>query len=118
MRTLALVTLLVMMPGCIIVEEDHDGAGGPGPTGEPSGSDAEAQFDQTVEPILVDSCDACHGSAFDYANLIANTALDGDFNPAHALLLTKGAHEGPALTASQADTIANWLDAEAAARGL
>jgi hypothetical protein len=53
-----------------------------------------------------------------YVTLTDDQAVVGDFSSTSALLVTKGAHEGPALTAANQAIIAQWLSDEAAARGL
>jgi hypothetical protein len=93
------------------------GSGGSG--GAPSG--AQNFFNQNVAPILMANCAACHlanGSAAApqflgpnqssmYATLKANPSLTGE--PSHSMLLTKGTHEGPALTSTQASSVRLWL---------
>jgi hypothetical protein len=53
-----------------------------------------------------------------YVTLTDDQAVVGDFSPTSALLVTKGAHEGPALTAANQAIISQWLTDEATARGL
>jgi hypothetical protein len=98
----------------------------------PTSQEARKMFDQVVVPLLQTKCQSCHvgptesatnmflgpdGLSSFYPTLIADRAVNGGFNPEAATLLLKGAHDGPAWTASEADKIAKWLSAELAARG-
>ena len=97
------------------------GAGGSAGAGGGMASGAQNFFNQNVAPILMANCAACHlaggsqaapqflgaNQSSMYATLKANRSLTGD--PNHSMLLTKGAHEGPALTSTQASAVHLWL---------
>jgi hypothetical protein len=114
MRLFAIVP--VLLAGCVIVEAPQNQAPPPGGTTQPS-DQLEQDFDANVEPILQSQCNACHGAAdgpspgaFDYNTILATPALNGGSDPQSSQLLTKGAHEGPPLTAAQETTILQWLE--------
>lgn len=79
------------------------------------------EFVTNVYPVLETSCIGCHvggneaifGTTIDpldvYTAIIDNSTLTGCGNASAAELITKGAHEGPVLTADQAQTIWQWL---------
>ncbi len=107
-------------------------ASAPYPVDAPQDIGPEAVFDSTVYPILHAECTQCHtGPSAGYAGLLGtqdtpanvylaieeNSQLDGCFDANQALLVTKGAHEGPAFTSDQEVQIAIWLADELAARG-
>jgi len=92
---------------------------------------AEAAFADEVAPLLDASCSSCHaggGVAGTPAFLLPNpdirttvlawpslVVLDV---PPDSALLRKGAHDGRAWTAAEADVIRTWIDLEGAAAGL
>lgn len=93
------------------------------------GLDPRSLFEERVKPELNASCQVCHQSKQvtydpflipgDEYNSITNYAMSR-FLTAKAdesSLLTKGAHQGPALTAEQQVKVRGWLENEAAARG-
>jgi cytochrome c553 len=68
--------------------------------------------DSQVKPIVSAMCLACHGGTV-APNLTSYATLEGRYKAkpgATNPLVAKGIHEGPALTATQASTIANWID--------
>ncbi|MEO8699885.1 MAG: hypothetical protein ABI867_07565 [Kofleriaceae bacterium] len=94
--------------------------------GEGAGGEGERMFGSTVAPMLR-QCAACHegagaGPAFlgtpgaedDYLQVVSSSRIVGNFEPANALLLTKGSHSGVVWwTPGQEATITAWLAAEA-----
>ncbi len=104
----------------------------PAPGSGSAAIDPRALFDATVAPLLSAKCAACHvgpetstpamflGPAMTddsfYTGIVTDRAINGDFDPSAAELLTKGVHEGPAWTSNEAAAIATWLEAEASAR--
>jgi cytochrome c553 len=107
-------------------DDDDDGSG------SGSGTSARQLFDSTVSPLLATKCQACHvgpetsatnmflgpdGQASFYTTLSNDRAVNGNFNPAAATILLKGAHEGPAWASDEAAKITAWLQAELTARG-
>jgi hypothetical protein len=104
------------------------GAGGGGGSG--SSLTARQLFDANVAPVFAASCAGCHagtgattgptflgagGSSY-YGKLLSDPRFVNN-NPADSLLLTKGAHEGPALTVAQGMSITAWLQQEVVERG-
>jgi hypothetical protein len=103
--------------------EDDTGGGDDAPA-----SAARQMFDDDVAPLLA-SCAGCHsgaagsqplkflgsgGASGYYAAITAQASVIGNWDPAGASLLTKGAHQGvPAWSTAQSDTISMWLIAEA-----
>jgi cytochrome c553 len=91
---------------------------------------ARQLFLQKAKPVLDTTCAACHsGSDPSVAFLQAPNAteeraklLASDYisleAPQSSRLLTKGAHSGPALLASQASDLLEWLSAERDAAGV
>jgi len=92
-----------------------------------SGSDADTKkvFDETVAPILETNCASCHtagraGPPFlepipDTHSAVVNREGLLDFaNPPESLLVTRGAHSGPALSTQDASVITTWITLEAA----
>ena len=97
--------------------------------GPASSADDYQEYVADVYPVLEADCFGCHigasaealfGRTYDalssYTAIVGNRALTGCGDPAASDLLTKGAHEGPAITALQAQAIAQWLT-DAAADG-
>ncbi|MGH7285666.1 MAG: hypothetical protein ACRELY_29460 [Polyangiaceae bacterium] len=89
---------------------------------------AKVYFVQNVYPSLMVTCGSCHvspGSDGAPPWLSSGTATDaytmiearGYINLTSSLLLKKGAHEGPALTPDQTNTISQWLTLEMQVRG-
>jgi cytochrome c553 len=86
-----------------------------------------ATFNSKVDPMLRSQCASCHeangagpaflgsdGSSDDYPALLANARVVGGFQPASALLLTKGPHAGASWwSADQISKITSWLTEEA-----
>ncbi len=83
-------------------------------------------------PLLKANCDECHGGSMPDIDFIAGTSdlevrdtllahepaeVDLD-SPAASHLLTRGAHDGPALDASQLSDLLEWIRAEKQARGV
>jgi hypothetical protein len=84
-------------------------------------SAAEADFVTNVYPSLVATCASCHGQGGGAPNLYGADGYstyaifkEVGFDKPNNLLLMKGAHEGPALTAQQMDLINQWVSLESA----
>lgn len=92
---------------------------------------ARTIFDSQVLPLILPSCGGCHkvqggtGPAFmasvsptNYDPYLITSTWPGfiNANPDLSALLTKGQHEGPALTLDQYATVLSWLTQEAAER--
>lgn len=112
------------------------GAGGDPAAGAPCGDTGRAFFEENVRAILDDgatgeACARCHSGEYtdaygapDFLGASAGSAYDalvGDVRfvgavPEDSLLLTKGAHTGPAFTASQEAVVEQWLAIEAQER--
>lgn len=133
-----LIALCAISVGCS-VEEDvclicgDGGAGGAPATSEPCGDTGRAFFEAKVHPILDDGvtgevCAKCHSGAYpggSGAPLFLGSTTEGAYDalvgdvqlvgavPGNSRLLTKGAHSGPALTASQQAVVEQWLAIEA-----
>ena len=85
-------------------------------------------FDVRVEPELTSSCGPCHAvaqgsvqpfltSGMEYASITAYKSGIFLASPAvQSLLLQKGQHTGPALSATQFADVQAWLEAESATR--
>lgn len=134
MLRLSFALAVLLATGCVGTLEPFDPEGGGGPDGGGGGGIAREMFDDTVAP-LIGACSSCHtgpadqagdsspnfmgtgGVANYYPSIIAAPTVTGNFVPANASLLNKGAHQGVAAwTTTQADTISMWLLAEAAER--
>nr|HEX4313018.1 hypothetical protein [Kofleriaceae bacterium] len=88
---------------------------------DPHGSFDYTEYLNNVYPVLQAECAACHvggtvaifGPSIDpasmYSWIIEQPTLSGCGSPASSRLLTKGVHEGPALSASEASAIQQWL---------
>ena len=93
-----------------------DGGGG----GEGGGAKTAAQqnFETQVYPGLSGTCAGCHAAApnpvlFGADAASSYTAFKGlGFDKANSTLLTKGLHEGPALTGDQTNAINAWIALE------
>jgi len=141
MRTSLLLSSVAvgLLGGCLPSMGSGDGTTGPGSNlGGNGGTSAnETEFVTKVVPVFQgQGCAAsgCHigpisnpyaylgDNASDpdnmYVTLTDDQAVVGDFSSTSALLVTKGAHEGPALTPANLAIISQWLSDEAAARGL
>jgi hypothetical protein len=133
MRTPTLLASMAMFGACVGgIDMPSGGGGGGGGSGSNMQTPQEL-FNSTVSPLLQSECASCHvgpetsttdmflgqtNNATSYYNGIVNdAAVNGDWNPSAAQLLTKGTHEGPAWTATQASTVQTWLLAEAQIRG-
>ena len=99
-----------------------NGGGGGGGGGAAAAQTAVDLFNANVEPFLASNCSTCHagtgttvGPAFlgtgpaDFLNKLTADPRFVNNQPATSLLLTKGAHEGPALTQAQGDSVTAWL---------
>jgi hypothetical protein len=120
MRTLLLVPLLA---GCTLYF--GDGTKDPVPDDPPpSLSPAERAWVEQALPVLKANCISCHavsdpGISFLAGdtvwemrqNILASDVVNLDV-PQSSRILTKGAHQGPAMTASQASDLLEWLVAE------
>ncbi len=89
---------------------------------------AKTFFVQKVDPSLLGTCGGCHaapGSAGAPVYLSSTSASDGYtmveargyISGSSSMLLKKGAHEGPALTADQVSLINQWFALELQVRG-
>lgn len=128
----------------LTVPDDGTGAGGSGgdysaPAAAPQAGDdtpppgvddnaAKVYFVNNVYPSLMVTCGSCHvapGSQGAPPWLSSASASDaytmiegrGYINLSSSLLLKKGAHEGPALTPDQTNSITQWLTLEMQVRG-
>ncbi len=95
----------------------------------PAASTAKTDFDTDVAPILSANCAACHagtgttvgpdylgtGPSDFYGKLVADPRMVNN-TPAASLLITQGAHEGPAFTTAQGAAVLTWLTAETTER--
>ena len=117
---------VIMMVGCTgLIGSSGDGL-------SPNGEIALDKWEHKALPVLQTNCVGCHGPAF-MANgapgfLVGDTDLairttllgfspqiiDLDAPPS-SQMLTKGIHNGPALTAQNASDILEWIKAEAVA---
>lgn len=100
------------------------------PDASPEQAAARVAFDENVEPLLTSQCSACHGNnAAGVGFMEPNPDMYGavvnwinpllDFMaPANSLLLTKGAHVGPAWEPGDSETVRVWIALEAIARGI
>lgn len=106
--------LLVALAACTgTIGEEEDMAGGAG----------EAAYSGKVSSMMRSQCASCHeaagaGPAFlgaagggdDYTAILSNARVVGGFEPANALVLTKGPHSGAQWwTADQQAAITDWL---------
>jgi len=92
------------------------------------GAIAKKKFDDDVVPMLEGFCAACHTAvgavgflAPDpeiYDSVVAWPGLIDIDTPANSRMVTKGSHDGPAWLPEQIETIRDWIDLEAAARGV
>jgi hypothetical protein len=89
---------------------------------------ARQMFDKNVKPLLGSTCGACHSLEVGVGPGFLRSALPAPDNdpypiitawsnfivpePELSALLTKGQHEGPAMTMSQYDTTLAWLQQE------
>jgi mono/diheme cytochrome c family protein len=129
-RPFCLVALLASAAsGCLGSALNGSGDGGTGGNGGPSSiggadmaPDIKAMFLANVAPIIQPACGGCHGvpdgagpsfmlptpdllsNLLQYPGIVANP-------PANSRLYAKGAHEGPALTPTQAPIILDWITA-------
>jgi hypothetical protein len=88
---------------------------------------AKAYFVMTVYPSMMGTCGSCHappgsqGAPVYLSSTSATDAYNGiearGYIVPNSMLLKKGAHEGPALTADQVTMIAHWMDLETEVRG-
>jgi cytochrome c553 len=122
-RAISLAALSALAGGCT--------AGAIDVRGGDDASEAERaaieSFDKQVMPILSENCAACHATMANIDFLKSEpdvrqrvmqwpdlVALDA---PSDSLLLSKGAHEGPAFTIDQATVVLDWIQLERAAAG-
>ena len=119
--------LVIVLAGCL-----PDVPQSQQPPPPPPDETPRETFDRVVSPALDAHCASCHvgdettstnmflgqqhTSDSYYAGITSDEAVDGDFNPAAASMLTKGTHEGSAWDATDKANISSWLVAEAAAR--
>lgn len=119
----AAVVLLVGPAGCGVGELN-------GMVGADAGGDAEARaaFESDVQPLLDGFCAACHTAmpGIEFlkpepdvrSTMLGWPGLVSLPSPSASKLLTKGAHEGPAWTAEQAEVILDWVKLEGIAAGV
>jgi hypothetical protein len=129
MLLLTFALAVLVATGCVGTLEPFDpGGGGGGPDGGTTGGAARQLFDDDVAP-MIGICSSCHtgpagttplkfmgtgGVANYYSAIIGQPTVTGNFIPANASLLNKGAHEGVlAWDTTQAAAISAWLLAEA-----
>lgn len=118
---LAALCLSVACPllGCdagTVVAPGYGSAGGGGGGG--TGADA-IDFETEIQPLLVDRCADCHqnpsiapaflAGADMYETVIGWPDLVVPGEPGESLILTKGAHRGPAWEAAEARLIGDWI---------
>jgi hypothetical protein len=91
------------------------GSGSGSSSGGNSPSDARTFYIQNVDPVLRPVCGTCHIAGTNGATVWMAQTPDQTYslilgvqNPL-SQLVTKGAHEGPALTAAQAAIVQQWL---------
>jgi hypothetical protein len=83
-------------------------------------------FTSSVYPMLAATCADCHASGKNGAPIFFGADATATyplfkargFQLPNSLLLTKGAHLGPALTAQERSSIESWVDAEVRSGGL
>jgi mono/diheme cytochrome c family protein len=94
-----------------------------GAEGDLEGGAGQAAYAGKVASMMRSQCSACHesggsGPAFlgstggddDYTAILSNARIVGGFEPANALVLTKGTHSGAQWwNADQLAAITNWL---------
>lgn len=133
MRSLTSISLLCVLAlgaGCrsgVISVRAHDAGAAPMLTddGGPATVDAAEFFSTRVEPMLGSRCGGCHAAdrvgpdflrpAPDVrTTLLGYPALVDLERPASSRLITKGEHSGPALSATEAETVETWIGHEAA----
>jgi hypothetical protein len=89
--------------------------------------DPEALFVTTVQPLLSGRCASCHEDAARapafldpadyYTSVLTFDGLVVPGDPGSSMLLTKGDHAGRFWDASEASTVLQWIEAEAAGPG-
>jgi hypothetical protein len=111
--------LVLGLTACVGTIEDEDHQGGTGGAGQ-------ATYAARVSSMMRSQCASCHeaagaGPAFlggggagdDYTALRSNARVLGGFEPASALVLTKGPHAGSTWwSAAQQAAIADWFEQE------
>lgn len=102
------------------------GSGSGGFGGSPVIEDAHYYYVNTLHPTVAQVCTACHNPdnqvgapAFMDYDAELSYVMTKDYNggalikpPAESLLMTKGAHEGPALSDTQKEIVGKWLTME------
>jgi mono/diheme cytochrome c family protein len=93
--------------------------------GDAATAQARAKFDRDVLPIVTSQCGACHagtsngwmaGNPGAYTAMLAWPQLVDTSSPTSSFLLSKGTHEGPALSPDDKATIVGWIQLEMTAR--
>lgn len=130
MRNQLLVTVAMALLGACVGGIDPMPGGGDDDM--PPAGTARQMFDSSVAPLLTAKCSSCHvgpetsstnmflgpdGVSSYYTTLTNDRAVNGNFNAAAAMILLKGAHEGPAWASSEVATITAWLSQELKERG-
>lgn len=109
--------------------DDENGAGGTGPTPAGGTEEGHKYFNANVYPQLEAACAKCHASGDRGAPIFLGASADASYtaiagtdgyiaHPSQSPLIQKGLHSGPALSESQNEVTAKWLEMEATARGL
>lgn len=121
------ISAMLFMAGCAVDPTLDDGTGNDSvdqasnstASGSGAGSgatDPSKTFNNQVKPITDLKCLPCHNGNVNGTpppNLTSYATLDPRYitKPgASSLLLTKGIHEGPSLTAAEVTSIAKWID--------
>jgi len=122
-----MVIAILLVTGCSGLVDDG-GTGGL----SPDEITARKLWLQRALPLLKANCDECHGGSMpdiDFIagtsdleirdNLLAHQPVEVDLDsPPNSHLLTRGAHDGPALNASQSSDLLEWMRAEKQAQGV
>jgi hypothetical protein len=117
----AAIASFLFVAACDVGEVPTSGAS-PTPDAPQAGSDAAStdtsvadpagDFTTKIQPIVSGLCTGCHAGG-QPPNLTSYTALEATYKRrpgASNILVTKGAHLGPALNATQKDTVIKWID--------
>src|SRR5687768_12915884 len=123
---LSAIAVALFAVGCTGLIDD-------GGTGNQTPAQAEARraWLQEAQPVLAQNCAACHNGSrpgvgfFEGAepfaqrdDILANDPVVVNLTaPQSSRVLTKGLHEGPALTAAQTSSILQWIQKQKDAEG-
>jgi len=132
--TAGLGLTLSLAAGCLPSGPDTmDAAAAPPTVDVPTNLSAKQLFNTKVLPLLTATCGACHSRSVGVGpGFLASVSSDPTVydpypivvgwngfivsDPVLSQLLTKGQHEGPALTMDQSTAVLTWLDKEKAER--